>query len=213
MKRFGVPFVFASLMFLTACPQTSTPTPREPVTPPVDPTVFPVSEISGTLPNWTAGEAYVTTASGYFESSTDAGGEIGISPPTFQSTVSATGAFTVPLQKPADSALVPLVCGSKTYSLGFLALAVVSSTPQPTQPSEVFGTYTLGPIDSPTRDAVWFYSASDLELNTTCTLFGSSPAAVKLNLVPGWNQAILTYGEEARLESAPVPTSFIWSKF
>ena len=46
-----------SVFLLTACPQTDTP--------PVDPTVFPVSEISGTLPNWTAGEAYVTAASGY----------------------------------------------------------------------------------------------------------------------------------------------------
>ena len=95
MKRFGVPFVFASLMFLTACPQTSTPTPREPVIPPVDPTVFPVSEISGTLPNWTAGEAYVTTSVGLFRSSsTEPEDEIGIGPPTFQSTtLSANGNF------------------------------------------------------------------------------------------------------------------------
>ncbi len=212
IKRFS--FLFAPLaLFLTACPQTSTPTPQPPVTPPADPTVFPVSEISGSIPNWTAGEAYATVASGYSESSTDAGDEIDISPPTFQGTLSTNGTFVVPLQKPEDAALVPLVCDGETYQLGFISLMVVSSTPQPAQGSEVLGVYTLGPTDSPIQNTVWLYSASDLELNTTCTLPGSSPVATKLKLVPGWNQAVLTLNPDARLESGSVPKSFVWSQF
>ena len=212
MKRPGTLAIFASLLLLTACPQTSTPTP--PVTPPADPTVFPVSEISGSLPNWTAGEAFVTVASGYGSTSDPTGEKIDILPPTFQATVSAAGAFTVPLQKPDDAALMPLTCGSEVYRLGYLTLAVVSSAPQPAQGSEVLGIYMLSPTDPLAQDAVWVYSATDLELDTTCTLPGSNiPATVKLKLVTGWNQALLTYGEGARLESGPVPESFVWSQF
>ena len=215
MKRFGVPFIFASLMLLTACPQTSTPTPQKPVTPPADPTVFPVSEISGTLPNWSGGKAYLTMTSGY---SVGSGGEgngpdVMLGPPTYNTALSAEGSFTVPLGVPAASELAALTCGAKTYSLGLLTDAVVSSVPQPTQAEEFLAAYNLGPSDNLVTNAVWVYSAEALELDTTCTLPGSSPAAVKLKLVPGWNQALLTYGEEARLESAPVPTSFVWSEF
>ena len=215
MKRLGGPFIFVSLMFLTACPQTSTPTPQKPVTPPADPTVFPVSEISGTFSDWTGGEAYITLTSGFSVGSGGNGNEpeVILGPPTYGTTLSANGNFTVSLGVPAASDLVPLTCGAETYPLGLLTDAVVSSVPEPKQAEEFLTSYTLGPSDSLTTNAVWVYSAKALELDTTCTLPGSSPATVKLKLVPGWNQALLTYGEEARLESAPVPTSFVWSEF
>ena len=85
--------------------------------------------------------------------------------------------------------------------------------PEPTQQAEFLGGYTLGPVDSQVTDAVWVYSAEVLELGATCTLPGSSPAMVKLNLEPGWNQALITYGEGARLESGAVPATFVWSEF
>ncbi len=147
-------------LFLTACPESALP----PVTPPADPTVFPVSEISGVIPNWTAGEAFVTAASGYGSSSDGSEETIDVTPPTFQGTLSETGAFTIPLQEPAESELFPLTCDAETYALGFVTLAVVSSTPQPTQPDEVLDVYTLGPIDSATQDAVWLCSGGELDL-------------------------------------------------
>lgn len=211
MTRFATSIVVAVLtLFLTACPQTVTP----PVTPPPDPTTFPVSEISGAIPNWTAGEAYVTLASGYSETFTEDGEEIVIVPPAYQTTLSAIGNFTVLLEKPEASELLLLTCGGETYPLGFVSLAVASSTPQPAQSSEVFGIYTLGPPDNAAQDAVWLYSERALELNAACSLADdSSPVAAKLKLVPGWNQAVLTFGEPARLESAPIPETFIWSQF
>ena len=181
----------ASLMFLTACPQTSTPTPQKPVTPPTDPTVFPVSEVSGTLPNWTAGEAYVTLASGLSVGSTEP--EVMLGSPTYGTTLSAEGNFTVSLGVPAASDLLTLTCGAKTYQLGLLTDAVVSSVPEPTQAEEFLAAYNLGPSDNLVTNAVWVYSAEAFELDTTCTLPGSSSATVKLKLIPGWNQTLLTY--------------------
>jgi hypothetical protein len=119
----------------------------------------------------------------------------------------------VPLGIPDASVLTSLTCDGETYPLGFLALAVVSSVSQPTQSEEVLGIYTLGPPDAAPRDAVWLYSERALELDTTCTLPGSSPAVVKLDLASDWNQAVLIYAEQARLESAPVPETYIWSQF
>jgi len=101
-----------------------------------------------------------------------------------------------------------------TYPVGFLALAVVSTTPQPAQPEELLGAYTLGPPDNAAQNAVWLYSEEPLELDASCTLAGGSDVAeVDLNLAPGWNEAILTLGERARLESASIPQSFVWSEF
>ena len=212
MKQLKPYLAIATLIsFLTACPQTVTP-PEPPVTPTPDPTTFPVTEISGTIPNWTVGEAYVTLVSGYSAGLMGDVEKIDIVPPAYQTTPSAAGAFTVQLGEPEASERLPLTCGGEPYPLGFLALAVVSNTPQPAQLSEVFGIYTLGPPDSIGQDAVWLYSEEALELDAACNLLGSE-AAAKLKLVPGWNQAVLTFSTPVQLESAPVPESFIWSQY
>lgn len=214
MKRSAFITVLAVLTFvLTACPQTVTPPPQPPVTPNPDPTTFPVMAVSGTIPNWSGGEAYLTLAAGVGVSSTPEGEEVVIAPPVYQTALSATGAFTVQLAAPAAAELIALTCGTETYTLGLLTGAVVSSVPEPTQADEFLGAYTLGPPDSLVTDAVWVYSAEAHEIDASCTLPSSSPAATKLNLVPGWNQAILTGGKGARLESGAIPTSFIWSEF
>lgn len=201
-------FVLAALaLFLTAYPAA-----QPPVT---DPTTFPVSEVSGTLANWTSGEAYLTLTGGFSDSSTGDPKTDGVQlgAPAYETTLSPDGSFRVPLDAPDASVLTPLTCDGETYPLSFLALAVVSSVPQPTQYEEVLGIYTLGPSDAAPRDAVWLYSERALELNATCTLAGSSPAVVKLDLASGWNQAILIYDEQARLESALVPETYIWTQF
>ena len=199
---------------LTACPRATPPVvpePQLPATP--DPVTFPVTAVSGTIPNWTAGEAYLTLAAGYSESSTPEGEEVTLVPPLDQAPLSATGAFTVPLEVPATAELVTLICGADPYQVGVLGGAVVSSTPEPTRIDEVLGFYTLGPGDSLVTNAAWVYSAEAQTIDASCTLLGSNPAAVKLTLVPGWNQAILTQGELVRLESGAVPASFVWSEF
>lgn len=201
--------------FLVACPQTAPPVAPEPEPPPPNPTTFPVTEVSGTLPNWTGGDAYLTLVSGYSVSS---GGEEGapevvLGPPTYGAALSAAGTFTVQLGTPATADLTTLTCGAETYLLGLLTGAVTSSVPEPTQGEEFLGGYTLGPADSQVTDAVWVYSAEALDLDASCTLPGSSLVAVTLNLEPGWNQALITYGPEVRLESGAVPTSFVWSEF
>ncbi len=214
MKRFVSLVVPTTLMlFLTACPQAVTQPPEQPVTPTPNPTTFPVTAVSGTIPDWTGPAAYLTLALNY-EASAPIGGEeeISLAPPLYTSTLSATGAFAVPLGVPAVSELVALTCEGTAYPLGLLSTAVVSSTPQPAQLAEVLGVYDLGPPTS-VQNAAWFYSETALELNATCTLPNSGPAATKLNLVPGWNQVIVTYGEGARLESGAIPASFVWSQF
>ena len=213
MKRLATFSVFASLMLLTACPQATPPvTPEPPVTPPPDPTTFPVTDVSGTLPGWSGGEAYLTMVSGFSVGSNEP--EVILGPPTYGTTLSAEGSFAVALGVPTASELAALTCGAETYPIGLLTDAVVSSVPEPTQAEEFLTSYTLGPSDSLVTNAAWVYSAEALELDATCTLPGSSiPVTVKLKLVPGWNQAVLTYGEGARLESGPVPESFVWSQF
>lgn len=200
--------VLALLTFLlTACPQATTP----PVVP--GPVTFPVTEVSGTLINWSGGEAYLTLAAGYGASSTPESEEVTLVPPVYQARLSAAGTFTVPLGVPAAAELVTLACGANSYPLGLLAGAVVSSTPQPTPSDELLGFYTLGPSDSMTTNAAWVYSAEARTVDASCTLLGSSPAAVKLTLLPGWNQAVLMQGEPVRLESGAVPASSVWSQF
>ena len=203
------------MLVLTACPQATTPPvtpePQPPVSP--DPTTFPVTAVTGTLLNWTGGEAYLTLAAGYAANSTPEAEEVTLVPPVYQTRLSAAGAFTVPLGVPAAAELVTLACGADSYQVGLLAGAVVSSTPQPTPSDELLGFYTLGPSDSMATDAWWVYSETALELDASCTLPGSTMAATELNLVPGWNQVIVTYGEEAKIESGAVPTSFVWSQF
>lgn len=202
-------------LFLTACPQATTPPvtpePQPPITP--DPTTFPVTAVYGTIPNWSGGEAYLTLAAGYSASSTPEGEEVTLVPPLYQAPLSATGAFTVPLEVPTAAELVTLICGADTYQVGVLGDAVASSTPEPALADEFLGFYTLGPSDSQITNAAWVYSARTQTIDASCTLLGSSPAAVKLKLVPGWNQAVLTQGEPVRLESGAIPASFVWSQF
>ena len=113
MKRSMPLIVLATLtLFLTACPQTVTPPPQPPVTPNPDPTTFPVTAVTGTLLNWTGGEAYLTLAAGYAANSTPEAEEVTLVPPVYQTRLSAAGAFTVPLGVPAAAELVTLHLGS-----------------------------------------------------------------------------------------------------
>ncbi len=213
MNRTASLIVPALLTFLlTACPQATPPVvPEPPVTP--DPVTFPVTEISGTIPNWTAGEAFIALTSGYGATSTPEGVEdVTLYPPIYQTTLSAEGAFTVSLGMPAASERTTLTCGGQAYSLGSVGSAIVSTTPRPTQLGEFVAAYTLGPLDNQARNAAWLYSENALELDTVCAVLGRS-VSVKLTLEPGWNQVVATDGTLPRIESGVVPTSFVWSEF
>ncbi len=128
--------------------------PQEPSEPDPGPT-FPVSEISGTLLGWTSGEAFLTLTGGYSDSFTGDPETDGVDlgAPTYETTLASDGSFSVTLSAPDASELIPLTCNGVEYPIGFLALAVASSVPQPTQSEEVFGVYTLGPVGLP-QDAV-----------------------------------------------------------
>ncbi|ADI13681.1 hypothetical protein [Truepera radiovictrix] len=208
-------------LLLTACPAAQPPVDPAPDEPPITvPDTFPVTEVAGTLLNWTNGEAFVTLTGGYSETfigDPEFDG-VELSEPTYRGTLAADGSFSVPLSPPdayiEDPFPFTLICeNGESYTFGVLLLAVASSVPGPAQSDEVFGIYTLGLPDSLLQDAVWLYTEEALELDTACVLPGSlAPAAVALNLVSGWNQAILTLGETARLESGAVPGTFVWSE-
>ena len=182
----------------------------------------------------------MTLASGLSVGSTEP--EVMLGSPTYGTTLSAEGNFTVSLGVPAASDLLTVTCGAKTYqTLRLLTDAVsVRAVPEPTQAEEFLAAYNLGPSDnlvtnavwvyeyrgfrarhhlqlyqggssatvkltlgpvgtklySLTQDAVWFYSAGNLELNATCTLFGSI-------LVPARQSSL--YRFVIRLESGTNP--------
>jgi hypothetical protein len=208
----GVSFVLVAFLslLLSACPASEPPITGEP--PEEEPAEF---EVSGTLVGWTEGEAYITLTGGYASSSGDPETDgVQLSEPTYGSTLSSDGSFSVTLTEPNQAELLQLTCEDGVHPIGFLLLGVVSSVPEPTENEEVLGDspYTLGPPNSLVENAAWLYSEEALELDGACSLDGSV-AEVDLDLAPGWNTAILTVGSQVRLESSEIPETFVWSQF
>lgn len=205
----------ALTLLLTACRYTPAPSaPEQPPAPPPNPspTTFPVTEVSGTIPNWTGGAATLTLAGG-LESDFAGGAEtVTLAPPAYAAPLSPQGSFTVPLGTPGASERDVLACDGAEVELAALAVAVVSSGPEPVRPEQVRGVFTLRPPTDPSRRAVWLYSDVARRLDATCSPPDASPVAAKLDLVPGWNQAVLTGGETPRLESRAVPAAFVFTE-
>ena len=214
-RPYSVAARVALTLLLTACRYTPTPSaPEQPPTPPPNPapTMFPVTEVSGVIPNWTGGAATLTLAGG-LESDFEGGAEtVALAPPAYAATLSAQGSFTVPLATPRASERDVLACDGAEVELAVLAVAVVSTGPEPARPEQVRGVFTLRPPADSSRRAVWLYSDGARRLDATCSPPDASPVATKLDLVPGWNQAVLTGGETPRLESRAVPAAFVFAE-
>ena len=103
---------------------------------------------------------------------------------------------------------VVLDCGDRDVALGLVFTAVVSAEPEPSRPEQVRGVFTLRSPTNTLEQALWLYSDEALTLDATCSPPDAGAVAAKLELVPGWNQAVLTGGEAPRLESRAVPAAF-----
>lgn len=205
----------ALILLLTACRYTPTGSaPEQPPPPPPAPapTTFPVTEVSGVIPNWIGGAATLTLAGGLNSSFDGTAETVALVPPAYPTTLSAQGTFTVPLAAPSASERMVLDCGGQDVALGLVFTAVVSTAPRPAQPDEVRGVFTLRSPANSLEQALWLYSDEALALDATCTPPDAGAVAARLELVPGWNLAVLTGGESARLESRAVPASFRFSE-
>lgn len=202
----------ALLFVLTACRYA--PAPSAPEGPPApEPTTFPVTEVSGTLPGWQGGARALTLAAG-LDSDFDGRAEtVTLVPPTLTTTLSAQGTFTVPLGTVSASERAVLACGDQDVALGVVFTAVVSTVPRPARPEEVLGVFVLRSPVNPAQQAVWLYADEALALDARCVPPDAGTLEAELDLVPGWNQAVLTGGEQPRLESRAVPASFAFAEF
>lgn len=215
IKAIRTIFLLASCsVVFSGCKQPEPP-PKPPVVEPPPPDTFPATEISGTLINWSGGEAFITLTGGYSETVMEDLDEVELTSPLYQGSISADGAFSIELSAPDVSTLVPLGCTASDPNIAGLLFAVVSSVATPTATGEVLGVYGRGDPQTLGQQGIWLYVAEAYEAESTCTTTSQTGlSSIDLTLAPGWNQVIFSSTATGTvLTSGAVPDTFIWSEF
>ncbi len=208
------------LALLLTCCTTILAGCREPVVtkPPEQlPGTFPVTEISGMLTGWSAGEAFITLVAGYSASvgSNPDSDTLELAPPLYKSNVSTGGAFRIELSAPDESTFIPLGCTAADPKAAFLISIVASAVTTPTTSAEVVGFYNLGDPQGSGKRGAWIYVTDAYKSKATCVVGSQTGlSAVDITLAPGWNQVITSFTESGTvLTSGAIPDSFVWSEY
>ena len=190
---------------------------REPVVTQPPPDTFLVTEVSGTLTPWSAGEAFVTLSAGYAvtSGSDPATDRLELAPPLYQSSVSADGTFRTELSVPLESSFMPLGCTGAEPDIARLSSVVAATVAAPTTEAETIGFYNLGDPQGSGKRGLWLYIKGAYKAKTSCASSATSGlSAIDLTLAPGWNQVLASFTENGVvLTSGAIPDAFIWAEY